>query len=102
LQLNNSKGKWLENLYGKMGLGSPEGKMSTPIGDRIPDRIDGSILREIKSGDVSFSKFTRKQIYKYFWLKKNLGYEPEWHFHGNVTPRVLDKLDAYNIPYYFH
>ncbi len=71
-QANRIRGKNFERIYQKRGLGIPDRKIPTPIGGRIPDVVDTPIFREIKSGDVSLSKFTRRQILKGFWLKEHL------------------------------
>ena len=68
LQINAARGRWREQITRRLGLGEPGSRIYTPVGDRIPDAVDGAILREIKNGYVTFDKFTRKQIGKDFYL----------------------------------
>jgi len=101
LRQNFARGKWREWINQRLGMGSPGSAIPTPIGDRIPDAIDGVILREFKDGDVTFSPFIRRQMFKDYWLMRNRGMLPEWHFYGNASQRALDKLDTYGVPYFF-
>jgi len=101
LRYNYARGKWREWWNQRTGMGDPGAPISTPIGDRIPDAVDGVILREFKDGDVTFSPFIRRQMFKDFWLMRHRGMLPEWYFHGGASARVLGKLDTYGIPYFF-
>ena len=102
LQINAARGRWREQITRRLGLGEPGGRFWTPVGGRIPDAVDGVILREIKDGYVMFRPFTRKQIGKDFYLQRR-GYLPEWHFYGGApSKRVLDQLQTFGIPYVIH
>lgn len=85
-----------------MRLGEPGASFATPLGMRFPDAVGDVVLREIKNGYVTFDKFTRKQMAKDFYLQRR-GYMPEWHFYGDrPSQRVLDKLETFGIPVFFH
>jgi len=99
--VNRSTGAWRESISRRMGLGEPGGRYHTPVGDRIPDAVDGIILNEIKNGRMTFTPFIRKQISKDFYLQRR-GYQPEWHFHDGASKRVLDQLETFGIPYHLH
>ena len=101
LAANRIRGKNLEAIYHRLGLGSPGSRLTTGhgLGARIPDAVDGMVLREIKSSRITLTRDVRMQILKDVMLRRR-GFLPEWHLHGGASQSVIDMLNRWNIPYY--
>jgi hypothetical protein len=77
---------------------------------RIFDVLVGGVAHESKVGYVRWTEFTERQIRKDAWLIKNGDIQAaHWHFFASsrsntigADPRVLDLLDAFDIPYTIH
>jgi hypothetical protein len=101
IRTNYQVGKWREAVDRWLYGGQAGSGLSTPLGTRIPDTVVGSAYREIKNGYVVFDSSTRFQMAKDYFLS-NRGFSPEWHFYGDASQRVIDKLSTYGIPFFFH
>jgi hypothetical protein len=105
LERNRRMGKLAEEQFQLVMGGKPKEFVVTVGKQRVVRKVDnflGNVAREIKSGYLVLSDFTKQQILKDMQLIKTQGLKVEWHLLGGGEPKAIAALKKAGIDVILH